>query len=59
MTSMTIITIIFSMLMAGHPVTAETLPDFLRSMHAALLAFSGLCGVGIFFSAARLRKQEG
>jgi len=55
MTSMTIITIIFSMLMAGHAVTAETLPAFLRSMHAALLVFCGLCGVGIFCSAARLR----
>lgn len=56
MTSMTIITIIFSMLMAGHPVTQETLPEFLRSMRTALLIFSGLCGVGIFFSFARLRS---
>jgi len=59
MTSMTIITFIFSILMAGHAVTLETQPDFLRSMHAALLTFSGLCGVGIFFSAARLRKPAG
>jgi MFS family permease len=59
MTSMTIITIIFSMLMAGQPVTAETIPAFLSSMHAALLVFCGLCGVGIFCSAARLRRQAG
>jgi nitrate/nitrite transporter NarK len=59
MTSMTIITVIFSMLMAGHAVTAETQPLFLRSMHVALLTFSGLCGLGIFFSASRLRKQAG
>jgi MFS family permease len=56
MTSMTIITVIFSVLMAGHAVTAATLPQFLRSMQAALLVFSGLCGVGILFSLARLRQ---
>ncbi|HEY7746205.1 MAG TPA: MFS transporter [Desulfuromonadales bacterium] len=59
MTSMTIITIIFSILMAGHAVTPETQPDFLRSMHVALLAFSGLCGVGIIFSLGRLRQTAG
>jgi hypothetical protein len=55
MTSMTIITVIFSVLMSGHAVTPETMPAFLRSMHTALLVFSGLCGVGIFFSLGRLR----
>lgn len=59
MTSMTIITVIFSVLMSGHAVTPETLPAFLRSMHAALLVFSGLCGVGILFSLARLRQPAG
>lgn len=59
MTSMTIITVIFSVLMAGHAVTAATLPEFLRSMQAALLVFSGLCGVGILFSLARLRQSAG
>ncbi len=56
MSSMTIITVIFSMFMAGHAVTTETQPDFLRSMHAALLIFCVLCVLGIFCSMARLRK---
>jgi hypothetical protein len=45
--------------MAGHAVTAETLPEFLRSMQTALLVFTGLCGVAIFFSLARLRQPAG
>ncbi len=56
MTSMTIITVIFSVLMAGHAVTPETHPAFLKSMQTALLVFCGLCGLGILFSMARLRK---
>jgi len=56
MTSMTIITVIFSMFMAGHPVTRDTQPDFLHSMHTALLIFCVLCVLGIFCSMARLRK---
>ena len=59
MTSMTIITIIFSIVMAGQAVTAETQPQFLFSMHAALLTFSVLCVIGIFFSIGRIRKQPG
>jgi EmrB/QacA subfamily drug resistance transporter len=57
MASMTIITIIFSVVMAGQAVTAQTQPQFLFSMHAALLTFSALCVIGIFFSMARIRKQ--
>jgi MFS family permease len=56
MSSMTIITVIFSIFMAGHAVTADTLPDFLHSMHRALLVFCFLCVLGIFCSMARLRK---
>ncbi len=56
MTSMTIITVIFSMVMAGQAVTAATQPDFLRSMHTALLIFCVLCVFGIFCSLARLRN---
>jgi nitrate/nitrite transporter NarK len=56
MTSMTVITVIFSVLMAGRAVTPDTLPAFLRSMRAALLVFCALCGAGIFCSAARLRR---
>jgi hypothetical protein len=56
MASMTIITIIFSIVMSGEAVTAQTQPLFLFSMHTALLTFSVLCVVGIFFSLARIRK---
>jgi MFS family permease len=58
MASMTIITIIFSMTMAGQAVSVETQPAFLQSMRIALLAFCGLCGLGIFCSTAR-HKQPG
>jgi len=58
MSSMTIITVIFSVLMGGHPVTAATLPAFLHSMHAALLTFGALCVLGIFCSFGRLRRNS-
>lgn len=56
MASMTIITVIFSIFMAGEAVTLATLPQFLLSMRIALWIFCGLCGVGIAFSAARLKN---
>ena len=56
--SMTVITLIFSFLMHGQPVTAQTQPDFLKSMHIALLVFSGLCIVGIGCSLGRLRRKK-
>jgi MFS family permease len=59
MASMTIITIIFSIFMAGQAVTPQTQPEFLLSMHTALVTFSLLCIVGIFFSMARIRRQPG
>ncbi len=55
MTSMAVITIIFSMLMGGEPVTAATQPAFLLSMHTALLVFCGFCVVGIGCSLGRVR----
>lgn len=55
MTSMTIVTITFSIFMAGQPVAAATLPAFLHSMRSALLVFCALCVVGIACSAARAR----
>jgi hypothetical protein len=58
MTSMSIITVIFSMLMAGHPVTVATLPQFLLSMRTALLVFCALCGIGILCSAGRLNIRS-
>jgi EmrB/QacA subfamily drug resistance transporter len=54
MSSMTVITVIFSMLMGGHAVTAQTQPAFLLSMRSALLVFCGLCAVGILLSMGRL-----
>ena len=56
MVSMTIITITFSIVMSGQAVTAQTQPQFLLSMHAALLTFSALCVIGICFSMVRIRQ---
>lgn len=55
MTSMTIITLIFSFLMGGHAVNAATQGAFLLSMGLALQVFCGLCVLGIFCSLGRLR----
>lgn len=57
MTCMTIITVIFSVVMQGAPVTATTLPDFLHSMRLAFVIFCALCLCGIFASLARLRRS--
>lgn len=57
MTSMMIITVIFSIFMADAAVTAATLPQFLRSMQLSLWIFCALCGIGMVFSAARLRPS--
>ena len=56
MASMTIITVIFSVFMAGVAVTLATQAQFLLSMRMALSIFCGLCVIGIAFSAARLRQ---
>jgi len=55
MTSMTIITVIFSIFMGDQTVTSETRSLFLLSMRTALWIFSALCGAGIFCSIGRLR----
>ncbi|SHJ85538.1 drug resistance transporter, EmrB/QacA subfamily [Malonomonas rubra DSM 5091] len=57
MTSMMIITLVFSYLMHGQPVTAETQPDFLASMHWALLIFCALCVIGIGCSFGRFTRS--
>jgi EmrB/QacA subfamily drug resistance transporter len=54
MTSMSIITVIFALFMAGQPVSATTLPQFLHSMRTALIIFCGLCVTGIACSAGRM-----
>jgi len=57
LTSMTIITVIFSYLMQGKPVTPETQVAFLASMKLALLVFCGLCMIGIGCSLGRIQNQ--
>nr|WP_320114258.1 MFS transporter [uncultured Desulfuromonas sp.] len=53
MTSMTIVTVIFSWRMAGQPITPQTQSLFISSMHLALMIFSGLCAVAVFSSFGR------
>ena len=54
LTSMMIITLTFSYLMQGQPVTLETQPAFLDSMRIALLIFCSLCIIGIGCSLGRV-----
>lgn len=58
LTSMTVITLIFSYLMNGQPVTPETQTAFLTSMRTALLIFCGLCVVGIGCSLGRVKQKK-
>lgn len=55
LSSMMIITLIFSYLMHGQPVTLETQAAFLASMRMALLIFCGLCVAGIGCSLGRVK----
>ncbi len=54
MTSMTVITVIFSSIMGGQSIVASTYPLFLQSMHTALSVFAIMCGVGVLCSVGRL-----
>lgn len=56
--SMMIITLIFSIIMHGQEVTPATLPSFVQSMHLAFLVFSALCIIGIGCSLGRVKKKE-
>jgi len=58
LTSMTIITVVFSVHMKGQAVTAATQPAFLLSLRTALITFGGLCGVGIACSLGRLHLPQ-
>lgn len=58
LTSMMIITLIFSVLMHDQPVTPATQPAFLHSMRLALLIFCGLCVAGIGCSLGRVRRTS-
>ena len=55
LSSMMIITLIFSCLMHGQAVTTETQMAFLASMRTALFIFCGLCLVGIGCSLGRTK----
>jgi EmrB/QacA subfamily drug resistance transporter len=57
MTSMTLITVIFSVIMGDHAVTPATQPLFLWSMRAGLISFCTLCAVGVLFSLGRFRLR--
>jgi EmrB/QacA subfamily drug resistance transporter len=55
--SMIVITLIFSYLMGGQGVTAETQPQFLASMRLALYVFCGFCVIGIGCSVGRFSRK--
>jgi len=57
LSSMMIITLLFSYMMHGQPVTLDTQPAFLSSMRTALLIFCGLCVVGIGCSLGRVKQS--
>jgi hypothetical protein len=55
------VTVLFSLYMGRHAVTAETLPRFLNSMQAAFLFFCILCvcGIGLsLFRTGKVRERE-
>ncbi len=58
LTSMMVITLIFSYTMHGQPVTLETQPAFLDSMRMALLIFCALCVIGIGCSLGRVTSPS-
>jgi EmrB/QacA subfamily drug resistance transporter len=53
--SMTIITLVFKRIMGDHPVSAQTKPFFLASMHLCMMIFCFLCVAGVFCSMVRLK----
>ncbi|MGD8980487.1 MAG: MFS transporter [Desulfobacterales bacterium] len=53
--SMTIITLVFKHIMGDHPVSAQTKPFFLASMHLCMMIFCFLCVAGVFCSMVRLK----
>ncbi len=59
MVSMTIVTVLFSTILHGQPITAETQGDFIRCMQTGFSIYSLLCviGVGISFGRLGYRKE--
>jgi MFS family permease len=58
LSSMMIITLIFTRLMPGVAVSEDTIDAFLRSMKITLLIFSALCTLGIGCSLVRLKGSS-
>lgn len=58
LSSMMIVTLVFTYVMPGVAVSAQTIDAFLHSMHISLLVFSGLCVAGIGCSLVRLKQKE-
>ncbi len=58
MTGMTIITLVFSLKMAGQPVSPATTGPFLTSLHLSLFVFSALSLLGILLSMGRVRPLK-
>jgi len=58
LSSMMIITLTFSYLMQGQPISTDTQPAFLSSMRIALLIFSALCMIGIGCSYGRIERKR-
>ncbi len=57
MTSMTIITVTFSIFMQNQPINSATQQSFLHSMQLALLILGGLCVVAVISSFGRYEKK--
>ena len=57
-TSMTTITLVFSLLMGGQPVTGDTLPEFLTSMRLGLIAFVVFSCLGLVLALGRGRRRK-
>jgi EmrB/QacA subfamily drug resistance transporter len=57
-TSMTTITLIFSLFMGGQPVTKATVPVFVSSMQTGLLAFAAFSCSAVIISMARGRRWK-
>uniref|UniRef100_A0A7C4RQZ3 MFS transporter n=1 Tax=Desulfatirhabdium butyrativorans TaxID=340467 RepID=A0A7C4RQZ3_9BACT len=57
MVSMTIVTILFSTLLKGHPISVETQGDFIRCMQTGFSIYSLLCVVGVAISFGRLGRE--
>ncbi len=56
LSSMTIITMVFNHIMGNRPVSAQTQPSFLASMHLCFMIFCVLCVAGVFCSIVRVKR---